>query len=129
MQSSGSLRRDGVFMSDPNWNTLASIAVTVLPAVVKFRAEISRAIDLVAEFVGLVVLLFGVFIYGTSLPQLQRVQTDLARISAESPSMAAQQMQTLYTLYTGSIAMMVLGGFLAISGLLGRLRPSIKRHR
>jgi len=116
-------------MSDPNWNTLASIAVTVIPAVVKFRAEISRAIDFVAEFVGLVVLIFGVFIYGTSLPQLQRMQADLARLSAESPSMAAQQMQTLYTLYTGSIAMMVLGGFLAISGLLGRLRPGIKRHR
>lgn len=116
-------------MSDPNWNTLASIAVTVIPAVVKFRAEISRAIDLVAEFVGLVVLIFGVFIYGTSLPQLQRVQADLARLSAESPVMAAQQMQTLYTLYTGSIAMMVLGGFLALSGLLGRLRPGVKRHR
>jgi len=116
-------------MSDPNWNTLASLAVTVIPAVVKFRAEISRAIDFVAEFVGLVVLIFGVFIYGTSLPQLQRVQADLARLSAESPSMAAQQMQTLYTLYTGSIAMMVLGGFLALSGLLGRLRAGVKRHR
>lgn len=116
-------------MTDPNWNTLASLAVTVIPAVVRFRAEISRAIDLVSEFVGLIVMMVGVFLYGTTLPQLQRVQGDLARISAESPSLAAQQMQTLYTLYSGSIAMMVLGGFLAISGLLGRVRAGLKRHR
>jgi hypothetical protein len=114
-------------MSDPNWNTLASLAVTVLPAVVRFRAEISRALDMVAEFVGLVVMIFGVFIYGTTLPQLQRMQGDLARISAESQLLAAQQVQTLYTLYTGSIAMMVLGGFLAISGLLGRVAAGLKR--
>lgn len=116
-------------MSDPNWNTLASLAVTVIPAVIKFRTEIRRALDLVAEFVGLLVMILGVFVYASALPQLQRVQSDFARISAESPSMAAQQMQTLYTLYTGSIAMMVLGGFLAISGLLGRLRPGFKRPR
>ncbi len=116
-------------MSDPNWNTLASIAVTVIPAVIKFRTEISRAIDLVAEFVGLIVMMFGVFIYATALPQLQRVQGDLARLSADSPTTAAQQMQTLYTLHTGSIAMMVLGGFLAISGLLGRMRAGLKRSR
>jgi hypothetical protein len=116
-------------MSDPNWNTLASLAVTVIPAVIKFRTEIRRAMDLVAEFAGLLVMIFGVFLYASALPQLQRVQSDFARISAESPSMAAQQMQTLYTLYTGSIAMMVLGGFLAISGLLGRVRAGLKRSR
>ena len=47
--------------------------------------------------------------------------------------LAAQQVQTLYTLYTGSIALMILGGLLAFSGLVGRMRthgmrPAPKRR-
>lgn len=118
-------------MSDPSWEswkTLASIAVTVVPAVLKFRAEISRAIDVVAEFVGLVVMIFGLFFYATTIPQLERLRANLAPISAESPWLAAQQVHTLYTLYAGSIALMVVGGFLALSGLLGRMHVALRRR-
>lgn len=110
------------------WGILVSIAVALIPALLKFREELTRAIDLVAEFIGLLGLLFGVFLYATTLPHFERLQLDLGRISAESPGLAAQQMQTLWTLYSGSIALMVLGGLLAVSGLLGRLHAGIRRR-
>ena len=107
------------------WKTLISIAVAVIPAVMKFRVELSRAIDVVAEGVGLVVLVLGVVLYTHSFPQWERLQANLGAISQESPMLAAQQVQTLYTLYTGSIALMILGGMLAFSGLLGRMRTHV----
>lgn len=111
------------------WSTLASIALAVIPAVLKFRAELTRALDVVAELVGLVVLMFGVLLYTYTLPLLQQLQANLPQMSIESPSLAAQQVQVLYTLYPGSIALMVLGGLLALSGVLGRKRTAITKKR
>jgi|GEM_PF-2305909 len=110
------------------WKTLISIAVAVIPAVVKFRVELTRAIDVVAEGVGLFVLVLGVVLYTNTFPQWERLQTNLGALSQESPLLAAQQVQTLYTLYAGSVALMILGGMLAFSGLLGRLRGTAKRR-
>lgn len=104
------------------WRTLITLCVAIIPAVLKFRAELARAIDVVAEGVGLLVLILGVVLYTNIFPQWERLQANLAPIAEESPVLAAQQVQTLLTLYTGSIALMVLGGLLAFSGLLGRLR-------
>jgi|FLYL01.1.fsa_nt_gi uncharacterized membrane protein len=104
------------------WKTLVSIAVAVIPAVLKFRTELAKAIDVVAEGVGLFVLILGVVLYTHSFPQWEHLQANLAPMAEESPILAAQQVQTLYTLYTGSIALMILGGLLAFSGLLGRMR-------
>ncbi|MDR7498910.1 MAG: hypothetical protein QN169_04135 [Armatimonadota bacterium] len=110
------------------WKTLISIAVAVIPAVLKFRVELTRAIDVVAEGVGLLVLVLGVLLYTHTYPQWERLQANLGPLSAESPLLAAQQVQTLFTLYAGSVALMVLGGLLAFSGLLGRLRGATKRR-
>lgn len=114
------------------WRALISIAVAVIPAVIKFRAELARAIDIVAEGVGLFVLILGVVLYTHSFPQWEHLQENLGPLAEEAPILAAQQVQTLYTLYTGSIALMILGGLLAFSGLLGRLRahtrPAPKRR-
>ena len=110
------------------WKTVLSIALTVIPAVAKFRVQLTRAIDIVSEAIGLIVLVFGVLLYTHSLPQWQRLQGNLVQLTAESPILAAAQFQTLFTLYTGSIALMVLGGLLAFSGLVGRIRSGLKRR-
>jgi len=115
-------------LSWDEWKTLISLAVAVIPAVVKYRVELTRAIDAVAEGVGLLVLVFGVVLYTHTFPQWERLQANLGPASAESPLLAAQQVQTLFTLYAGSIALMVLVGMRAVSGLLGRLRGTAKRR-
>ena len=111
------------------WRTLVSIAVAVIPAVIKFRVQLARALDVVAEGVGLFVLVIGVVLYTNSFPQWERLQANLGPIAQESPLLAAQQVQTLYTLYTGSIALMILGGLLAFSGLLGRMKAHVTPAR
>lgn len=109
------------------WKTLVSIALAVIPAVVKFRVELTRVIDVMAEGVGLIALIFGVVLYTYTLPQWQRLQGNLTQLTLESPILAATHYQTLFILYTGSIAMMVLGAMLGFSGLLGRIRGTMKR--
>lgn len=112
-------------MSDLTWDTwraVISIAVAVIPAIVKWRAELAKAIDVVAEGIGLIVLFSGVVLYTHSFPQWEHLQDNLKPLAEEAPVLTVQQVQTLYTLYTGSIALMLLGGLLALSGLLGRTR-------
>lgn len=111
------------------WKTLVSIALAVIPAVVKFRAELTRAIDVLAEGVGLLALVFGVLLYTHTLPEWQRVQGNLPQLTQESPILAATHYQTIFILYTGSIALMVLGAMLGFSGLLGRIRGAVKRSQ
>lgn len=121
-------------MSDLTWDTwraILSIAVAVIPAIVKWRAELAKAIDAMAEGIGLIVLFSGVVLYTHSFPQWEHLQDNLGPLAEETPILAAQQVQTLYTLYMGSIALMLLGGLLALSGLLGRARqrtPAGKRR-
>jgi len=109
------------------WKTLVSIALAVIPAVVKFRVELTRVIDVLAEGVGLIALVFGVVLYTHTLPQWQHLQGNLPQLTQESPIVAATHYQTLFILYTGSIALMVLGAMLGFSGLMGRVRGAIKR--
>lgn len=109
------------------WKTLVSIALAVIPAVVKFRVELTRVIDVMAEGVGLISLVFGVLLYTHTLPQWQQLQGTLPALASESPILAATHYQSLFILYTGSIALMVLGAMLGFSGLAGRLRGSLKR--
>jgi len=99
----------------------------VIPAVVKFRVELTRVIDVMAEGVGLIALVFGVLLYTHTLPQWQQLQGNLTQLTKESPILAATHYQTLFILYTGSIALMVLGAMLGFSGLLGRIRGAMKR--
>lgn len=118
-------------MLDVSWDgvkTLVSIALTVGPVVIKFRGQLARVIYILSESIGLIALVFGTLLYTHSLPRWQQLQTSLVEISKESPILAAQQHETLFTLYTGSIALMVLGGLLAFSGLLGRIRAGMKRR-
>lgn len=111
------------------WKTLVSIALAVIPAVVKFRVELTRVIDVLAEGVGLLALVFGVLLYTHTLPEWQRVQGNLPQLTQESPILAATHYQTIFILYTGSIALMVLGAMLGFSGLLGRIRGAVKRSQ
>jgi hypothetical protein len=113
-------------IGDP-WGTLITFFVILLPAVIRHRAELTRYLDIIAELFGLVVLVGGVVLYTEMLPQWERFQANITQLAGESPAFAADYLQTLHILHSGSIALMVLGGLVALFGLLGRVRPSARQ--
>lgn len=108
-------------LGDP-WGTLLTLAVVLIPAIIKNRAELTRFLDIISELLGLIVLAAGVMLYSDTLPQWERFRANITQLSGESPVFAAEHVQTLTILYSGSIALMVLGGLVALFGLLGRAR-------
>lgn len=115
-------------IGDP-WGTLATLALTVIPAVIKYRAELTRFLDIITELFGLIVLAFGVIVYSETLPMWERFQANLGQLAADSPAFTAEHLRTLHVLYSGSIALMVLGGVVALFGLLGRARRPARQTR
>ena len=65
----------------------------------------------------------GLYIYTRTLPEIQ-----IATIQWKvDPSLsAAEHIQTLDLLYFGAISLMVLGGLLSVSGLVGRFQASVR---
>ena len=108
-------------LGDP-WGTLLTLTVILIPAIVRNRAELARYLDIISELFGLVVLTLGVILYSDTLPQWERFRANITQLSGESPMFAAEYLQTLTSLYFGSIALMVLGGLVALFGLLSRAR-------
>lgn len=108
-------------MSDPfasDWARILSITFTVIPAVYKYRGVLAKVTDLIAEGLGFLSLVLGLYLYTNTLPQIQTVALQL---SSEPSPATTQHLQTLDLLYFGSIGLMVLGGLVSLFGLIGRL--------
>jgi uncharacterized membrane protein YidH (DUF202 family) len=108
------------------WSTIVSVLLAVIPAVVKFRQVLLRSQDLITEFVGIIVLMGGLYVYVTAMPQWVQIQEQISRMSSNSSSLG-QDIQSLHTLFFGSIGLMVLGGLLTMFGVVGRVMAGPKR--
>ena len=108
------------------WSTIISIIVALVPAVVRFRQVLQKSLDLITELVGIVVLLGGLFVYVTAMPQWVQIQDQLARLSATSSPTLGEEVQSLHILFFGSIGLMMLGGLLTLFGLMGRVMMGSK---
>lgn len=67
-------------------------------------------------------LIGGFVAYVRIAPQWQQDQSLLLRVAAALSPHLRQQIATTRTEYFGSIGAMILGGFLALAGLLGQIR-------
>lgn len=109
-------------------STIVSIMLAVIPAVVRFRGVLAKSSDLITEIVGIVVLMGGLFVYVTAMPQWVQIQDQLSRLSPSSGSTLGEDIQSLHILFFGSIGLMMLGGLLTLFGLVGRVMTSTKKH-
>jgi uncharacterized membrane protein YidH (DUF202 family) len=108
------------------WSTIISIIVALVPAVFRFRQVLLKSQDLITELVGIVVLLGGLFVYVTAVPQWVQIQEQIARLSTSSPTLG-EEVQSLHLLFFGSIGLMILGGLLTLFGLMGRVMMGSKK--
>ncbi len=109
-------------LSQVDWAKVLSISFTVIPAVYKYRGVLTKITDVLAEAIGFAALVGGLYLYTRTLPELQVAAVQLK----SDPSVAgAEHLQTLDLLYFGSISLMVLGGLLTVSGLIGRFHTSV----
>ncbi len=109
-------------LSQLDWAKILSISFTIIPAVYKYRGVLRKVTDVLAEAIGFMALIGGLYVYTRILPQVQEVATQL---KADPSVSTAQHLQTLDMLYFGSIGLMVLGGLISVFGLIGRLEASI----
>ncbi len=109
-------------LSQLDWAKLLSVSFTLVPAVYKYRGVLARVTDVLAEAVGLATLVGGVYVYTRTLPQIQQVAAQLA---ADPTLVTVERLQTLDQLYFGSVGLMLLGGMLAVFGVIGRISASV----
>lgn len=109
------------------WSTIISIIIALVPAVVRFQKVLVKSQDLITELVGILVLLGGLFVYVTAMPQWVQIQDQLARVSATSSPTLGEEVQSLHILFFGSIGLMMLGGLLTLFGLMGRVMMGSKK--
>jgi hypothetical protein len=110
------------------WGLIACAVVVIVAAATRLQRVLAQLRGLITEIVGFVVLLSGGFLYAVAVPQWLRVQDELAQLSDRAAAGLSDQVQTLYTLYFGSISLMMLGGLLTVFGIFGRMavRPRKK---
>jgi hypothetical protein len=113
-------------LSQIDWPKLLSVSFTLVPAIYKYRGVLARVTDVLAEAVGLTALVGGVYVYTRTLPQIQQAA---ARLAADPDLITAEHLQTLDQLYFGSVGLMLLGGMLAVFGLLGRIGAAVAASR
>ena len=109
-------------LSQVDWAKVLSISFTIIPAVYKYRGVLRKITDVLAETIGFMALIGGLYIYTRTLPEVQVVAIQL---KADPSVSTAQHLQTLDMLYFGSIGLMVLGGLITVFGLIGRLEAII----
>lgn len=109
-------------LSQLDWAKVLSISFTIIPAVYKYRGVLRKITDVLAEAIGFIALIGGLYVYTRTLPEVQVVASQL---KADPSVSTAQYLQTLDMLYFGSIGLMVLGGLITVFGLIGRLEASI----
>ncbi len=109
-------------------STVVSIMLAVIPAVVRFRQVLAKSADLITEIVGIIVLMGGLFVYVTAMPQWVQVQDQITRLSSPEGGTLGQDAQSLHILFFGSIGLMMLGGLLTLFGLVGRVMTGSKKR-
>jgi len=110
-------------LSQVDWAKIISLSFTIVPVVYRYRGVLTKITDVLAEAIGFTALVGGLYIYTRTLPEIQ-----IATIQWKvDPSLsAAEHIQTLDLLYFGAISLMVLGGLLSVSGLVGRFQASVR---
>jgi len=110
-------------LSQVDWAKVISLSFTIVPVVYRYRGVLTKITDVLAEAIGFTALVGGLYIYTRTLPEIQ-----IATIQWKvDPSLsAAEHIQTLDLLYFGAISLMVLGGLLSVSGLVGRFQASVR---
>ncbi len=118
-------------MQDMSWLGWGLAAVCILAAVMmallRLQNMLAKLKDLITEILGVVVLISGVFLYVVAVPQWSQIQAEIAELSGKATAGLSEQVQTLYTLYFGSISLMMLGGLLTLFGLFGRMTSARKK--
>jgi len=110
-------------LSQVDWAKVISLSFTIVPVVYKYRGVLTKITDVLAEAIGFTALVGGLYIYTRTLPEIQ-IATVQWKVD---PSLsAAEHIQTLDLLYFGAISLMVLGGLLSVSGLVGRFQASVR---
>jgi uncharacterized membrane protein YidH (DUF202 family) len=102
-------------------STVVSILLAVVPAVIRFRQVLVKESALITEVVGIIVLMGGLFVYVTAMPQWVQIQEQIARLSSPAGTSFGEDVQSLHILFFGSIGLMMLGGLLTMFGLVGRV--------
>jgi len=109
-------------MSWLGWSlAAASLAVAAMLILLRLQDLLSKLKDLITEILGLIVLISGAFLYVVAVPQWSQIHVEIAQLSGNAPSGLTEQVQTLYTLYFGSISLMMLGCLLTLFGVFGRM--------
>lgn len=108
------------------WGALVGILAIIVAVGVRLRIALIQLRSIIAEVVGVIVLLSGLFLYAVAVPQWLHVQDELAQLSGQQAGLG-EQVQTLYTLYFGAISLMMLGGLLTIFGIFGRMASRNRR--
>jgi hypothetical protein len=107
--------------------TIISIVLAVVPGLFRFRGVLSKWKDLIAEIIGIIVLLGGLLLYSVTVPQWVQIQSQMTQLSTSATPTLGQEVQSLHALFFGSIGLMMLGGLLTVFGLLGRMTTGAKR--
>lgn len=100
-------------------STLFSILLALIPVVIRFRQVLVKLQDLITEFVGIIVLMGGLYVYVT--------QDQIARLSVQS-GVLGQEMQSVNILFFGAIGLMTMGGLLMLFGVVGRVMTDPKKR-
>jgi hypothetical protein len=110
-------------LNQVDWAKVISLSFTIVPVVYRYRGVLTKITDVLAEAIGFSALVGGLYIYTRTLPEIQ-----IAAVQWRvDPSLsAAEHIQTLDLLYFGAISLMVLGGLLSVSGLVGRFQASVR---
>jgi uncharacterized membrane protein YidH (DUF202 family) len=101
------------------WGTIASVLLTIVPALLRFRAHLLKLQDLITEIVGVVFLLIGAILYMITVPQWIPLRAQMERMGTD--------VESLVVLYFGSIALTLMGAMLTLFGIVGRVTTSLKR--
>ncbi len=110
-------------LSQVDWAKVISLSFSIIPVVYKYRASLRKVTDVMAEAIGFIALVGGLYVYTRTLPEVQTVAIEL---KADPSVSLADHLRTLDLLYFGSIGLMVLGGLVSVFGLIGRLEATLR---
>ncbi|OLD53484.1 MAG: hypothetical protein AUI83_08810 [Armatimonadetes bacterium 13_1_40CM_3_65_7] len=110
-------------LSQVDWAKVISLSFTVVPVVYRYRGVLAKITDVLAEAIGFSALVGGLYVYTQTLPE---IPTAALQFKSDPSLSGAEHIQTLDLLYFCAISLMVLGGLLTVSGLLGRFQASVR---
>ncbi len=114
-------------ISWPGWGIVVGAVLAVIFILFRYRDTLLQLKNLITEIVGVIVLMSGLFLYATAVPQWLQMHDEIAQLAPPSAPSLSDHVQTLYTLYFGSISLMMLGGLLTAFAIFGRVASRAKR--